>query len=200
MADSTGMLVVFLGPPGAGKGTQAVRLAAKYSIPQISTGDMLREAVAAGTELGARVQGIMASGDLVPDEVMLDVVEDRLRKPDCAGGAILDGYPRTRGQAETLDPLAERLGFGQVSTVLMLDVPEDEVIRRIRGRAEASEGERADDREGVVLERMRVYRELTEPLVAYYTERGVIEMIDGIGSIDEIFDRVDAAWRTKVQG
>ena len=108
------MMVVFLGPPGAGKGTQAAHIAAKYGLPQISTGDMLRQAVGAGTELGDRVKAIMAAGDLVPDEVMLELVEERLGKPDCAGGAILDGYPRTRGQAETLDPLTRRLGLGEV--------------------------------------------------------------------------------------
>ena len=118
------MLVVFLGPPGAGKGTQAKRLAAKYGTPHISTGDMLRQAVEAGTALGQRVQAIMDGGELVSDEVMLEVVGDRLGMPDCASGAILDGYPRTRVQAETLDPLAERLGLGGVGLVVMLDVAE----------------------------------------------------------------------------
>ena len=195
------MLIVFLGPPGAGKGTQAARLAAKYGIPQISTGDMLRAAVAAGTPLGDRVDGIMKSGDLVPDDVMLEVVEDRLAQPDCVSGAILDGYPRTRGQAETLDPLAHRIGQGEVSLVLMLDVPEEEVVRRIDGRrAEAAgAGERDDDQEHVVLERMRVYRELTEPVVDYYRDRGVMKEIDGVGTVDEIFDRIDGAMRAKVQ-
>ncbi len=195
------MLIVFLGPPGAGKGTQAARLAAKYGSPQISTGDMLRAAVAAGTPLGERVDGIMKSGDLVPDDLMLEVVEDRLAQPDCASGAILDGYPRTRGQAETLDPLAQRIGQGEVSLVLMLDVPEEEVIRRISGRREdaAGGGGRDDDQEHVVLERMRVYRELTEPLVEYYRDKGVMKEIAGVGTVDEIFDRIDAAVRENLQ-
>lgn len=195
------MLIVFLGPPGAGKGTQAARLAAKYGIPQISTGDMLRAAVAAGTPLGERVDGIMRSGDLVPDDVMLEVVEDRLGQPDCASGAILDGYPRTRGQAETLDPLALRIGQGEINFVLMLDVPEDEVIKRINGRREeaAGEGERDDDQEHVVLERMRVYRELTEPLVDYYRGKGALKEVDGVGTVDEIFERIDDAVRESWQ-
>ena len=189
------MMIVFLGPPGAGKGTQAERFAASYGLPKVSTGDMLREAVAEGTELGCRVKGIMASGDLVPDDLMLEVVEERLGKPDCAAGAILDGYPRTRGQAEMLDPLAEKLGLGEVGLVLMLEVPEEEVVQRISGRrAEAAgERERDDDKEEVVLERMRVYRELTEPLVEYYRQRGVVREIDGMGTIDEIYERIDAA-------
>ena len=196
------MLVVFLGAPGAGKGTQAARLAAKYGLPQISTGDMLREAVDAGTELGDRVKAIMASGDLVPDGVMLELVEDRLGKPECAGGAVLDGYPRTRGQAETLDPLTRRLGLGEVSLVLMLDVPEDELVQRISGRRQESAGEsgRDDDKDAVVVERMRVYRELTEPLVEYYRSTGALEEINGVGTVDEVFDRLDAAMRETVQG
>ena len=195
------MMIVFLGPPGAGKGTQAERLAASYGLPKVSTGDMLREAVAEGTELGDRVKGIMASGDLVPDDLMLEVVEERLGKPDCAAGAILDGYPRTRGQAETLDPLTQKLGLGEVGLVLMLEVPEEEVVQRISGRRAEADGkrERDDDREEVVLERMRVYRELTEPLVEYYHQRGVVREIDGIGTIDEIYERIDAATSAAVQ-
>ena len=193
------MLVVFLGPPGAGKGTQAARVAAKYGLPHISTGAMLREAVDAGSELGERVAGIMASGELVTDEVMLDVVEERLRKPDCSGGAILDGYPRTRGQAVTLDPLAERIGLGAVSPVLLLVVPEEEIVRRISGRREETAGERSDDREEVVRERMRVYRRDTEPLADYYREQGVLVEIDGEGTVDEVFARLDAAMREAVQ-
>ena len=196
------MLTVFLGPPGAGKGTQAARLAAKYGSPQISTGDMLRAAVVAGTSLGERVNGIMKSGDLDPDALMLEVVEERLDQPDCASGAILDGYPRTRGQAEALDPLAQRIGQGEVRLVLMLDVPEEEVIQRISGRREDAAGGdgRDDDREHVVLERMRVYRELTEPLVDYYRDKGVLTEIAGIGTVDEVFDRIDAAVRENLSG
>ncbi|HEX9700536.1 MAG TPA: adenylate kinase [Acidobacteriota bacterium] len=187
-------LIVLLGPPGAGKGTQAVRLAAKCGVPQVSTGDMLRQAVAADTPLGKRVQGIMEAGDLVPDELMLEVVEERLSQPDCADGAILDGYPRTRGQAETLDPLAKRVGLGGVGVVLNLEVPEEEVLRRISGRRkEGGGGERADDRTDIAKERLRVYRAETAPLVDYYRKRGVLRNIDGVGSVDEIAARIDAA-------
>jgi adenylate kinase len=193
------MLVVFLGPPGAGKGTQAARLAAKYGLPHISTGDMLRAAVQEGSELGVRVDAIMASGALVPDEVMLDVVEERLAKPDCSGGAVLDGYPRTRGQAETLDPLTERLGLGAVSLVLLLDVPEEELVQRISGRREETTGERSDDRDEVVRERLRVYRRDTAPLIDYYRAHGVLEEIDGVGSVDEVFGRLDVALREAVR-
>lgn len=187
-------LIVLLGSPGAGKGTQAIRLAAKCGLPQVSTGDMLRQAVAAETPLGKRVQGIMEAGDLVPDELMLEVVEERLSQPDCADGAILDGYPRTRGQAETLDPLAKRVGLGGVGMVLNLEVPEEEVLRRISGRRkERGGGERADDRTEIAKERLRVYRAETAPLVDYYRKRGVLRNIDGVGSVDEIAARIDAA-------
>jgi adenylate kinase len=195
------MMVVFLGPPGAGKGTQAARIATKYGLPHISTGDMLREAVAAGTSLGGRVNDIMAAGELVPDDVMLDVVEDRLGKPDCGGGAILDGYPRTRGQAETLDPLMQRVGVGAVDLVLLLSVPDGELALRISGRrAESSaDGERSDDREEVVRERLRVYHRDTEPLVDYYSSQGALKEIDGTGTVEEVFERLDDAMRMTVR-
>lgn len=194
------MMVVFLGPPGAGKGTQAARLSTKYGLPHISTGDMLREAVAAGTRLGERVDGIMSSGELVPDKLMLEVVEERLSKPDCSGGAVLDGYPRTRGQAESLDPLLQKLGVGPVDLVLLLQVPQAELVQRISGRRqEGGAGERSDDREEVVRERLRVYRRDTEPLIDYYRARGALQEIDGVGTIDEVFDRLDNAMRTAVR-
>lgn len=210
------MVVVFLGPPGAGKGTQAARLSAKYGLPKVSTGDMLREAVAAGTDLGARVQSIMEAGELVDDETMFEVLEERLSQPDCAEGVVLDGYPRTRKQAEGLDPLTSRLGMGKVGLVLLLAVPEEEVVRRISGRRRCtgcdanfhvefqppqeeekcdrcggSLEQRADDREEVVRERLAVYRRQTEPLVDYYRERGVLEEVDGTGTPDEVFRRID---------
>ncbi len=202
VAGSTIVLIVLLGPPGAGKGTQAARLSAKYGIPQISTGDMLRAAVAAATPLGERVKGIMEAGELVPDDVMLEVVEDRLSQPDCASGAILDGYPRTAGQAETLDPLVRRIGQGRSSLVLVLDVPEEEVIQRISGRREEAgeASKRDDDEDHVVLERLRVYRELTEPLVEFYRDKGVMTEIVGVGTVDEIFDRMDTTVREHLQG
>jgi len=218
------MVVVFLGPPGAGKGTQAARLSAKYGLPKVSTGDMLREAVAAGSELGSRVESIMEGGELVDDETMAEVLEERLRQPDCAEGVILDGYPRTRKQAEGLDPLTSRLGLGKVGLVLMLSVPEEEVVRRISGRRRCTEcdanfhvefqppeqegqcdrcggslEQRADDREEVVRERLTVYRRQTEPLVDYYRERGVLEEIDGTGTPEEVFQCLDRCMMATVK-
>lgn len=212
------MLLVFLGPPGAGKGTQASRLSAKHGIARVSTGDMLREAVAAGSELGGRVRTIMEEGKLVDDRTMGEVVRERLLHADVAAGAILDGYPRTRQQAEYFDGLLETTGLGGVDLVLFLDVPEATLVQRLSKRracphcganyhlafhAPESEGtcdrcggalvQRDDDREEVVLDRLRVYRELTEPLVEYYAGRGLLRNIDGTGGIEEVFRRVDGA-------
>lgn len=171
--------VVLLGPPGAGKGTQAQLLSARLGIPAISTGDMLREAVAAGSELGRRVEGIMAAGKLVDDALMAEVVRDRLAKPDAGSGYLLDGYPRTLPQAKTLEGILEESGQ-QLDAVVMVDVPVDELVRRslLRGRA--------DDTEEVIRERQRVYREKTEPLIGYYRERGLLREIDGHRPVDEV--------------
>jgi adenylate kinase len=171
--------VVLLGPPGAGKGTQGQVLCQRLGVPSISTGDMLREAVAEGTPLGNKVQGIMASGALVDDATMADVVRDRLAKPDAARGYLLDGYPRTLPQAETLAGILRDAGQ-ELDAVLLVDVPEDELVRRtlLRGRA--------DDREDVIRERLRVYREKTAPLIGYYRERGLLREIDGNRPIDEV--------------
>jgi adenylate kinase len=171
--------VVLLGPPGAGKGTQAQLLSARLGVPAISTGDMLREAVAAGSELGRRVEGIMAAGELVDDELMAEVVRDRLAKPDTAAGYLLDGYPRTLPQAKTLEGILQESGR-QLDAVVMVDVPVDELVRRslLRGRA--------DDTEEVIRERQRVYREKTEPLIGYYRQLGVLREIDGHLPVDEV--------------
>jgi adenylate kinase len=171
--------VVLLGPPGAGKGTQAQVLGRRLDVPAISTGDMLREAVAEGSELGGRVREILASGALVDDDTMAEVVRDRLRRPDAEKGFLLDGYPRTLPQAETL---AGILGAGDqaLDAVLLVDVPEEELVRRalLRGRT--------DDREEVIRERLRVYREKTAPLIGYYRERGLLREIDGNRPVDEV--------------
>lgn len=211
------MLVVYLGPPGAGKGTQASRLSAKYALPKISTGDMLREAVKAGSELGQRVESIMDSGELVDDDTMGAVVRERLARPDAASGAILDGYPRTLVQAELLDSIFPEPDEG-VDLVLFLDVPEEVLVERLSrrracpdcganyhltfnppsetGRCDrcgAALVQREDDREQVVRERLEVYAEQTEPLVEYYRVRDLLVQIDGTGTIDEVWGRVDAA-------
>lgn len=171
--------IVLLGPPGAGKGTQAELLAGQLGVPAISTGDMLRQAVASGTELGGKVQGIMASGALVDDGTMADVVKDRLAKDDARRGFLLDGYPRTLPQAHTLEGILTEAGR-ELDAVLCVEVPEDELVRRavLRGRA--------DDSETVVRERLRVYREKTEPLIGYYRERGLLYPIDGNLPVEKV--------------
>jgi adenylate kinase len=171
--------IVLLGPPGAGKGTQAEVLAGQLGVPAISTGDMLRQAVASGTELGGKVQGIMASGALVDDGTMADVVKDRLAKADAKQGFLLDGYPRTLPQAHTLEGILT--GAGQeLDAVLLVEVPEEELVRRAVLR------KRADDGEEVVRERLRVYREKTEPLIGYYRERGLLYPIDGNFPVEKV--------------
>jgi adenylate kinase len=178
--------IVLLGPPGAGKGTQAQLLAERAGVPAISTGDMLRAAVAAGSELGRRVDGVMASGALVDDALMAEVVRERLAQPDAAGGYLLDGYPRTLPQAETLAGILRDAGQA-LDAVLLIDVPVDELVRRslLRGRG--------DDTEEVIRERQRVYREKTEPLIGYYRERGLLREIDGNVSVEDVTSRMYAA-------
>jgi adenylate kinase len=175
--------VVLLGPPGAGKGTQGKVLCERLGVPSISTGDMLREAVTEGSELGNKVQGIMASGALVDDATMAEVVRDRLAKPDARRGFLLDGYPRTLPQAETLAGVLRDAGQ-DLDAVLLVDVPEDELVRRtlLRGRA--------DDQETVIRERLRVYREKTAPLIGYYRERGLLREIDGNRPVEEVTARM----------
>lgn len=172
--------IVLLGPPGAGKGTQAELLASQLGVPAISTGDMLRLAVASGTELGRKVQEIMASGGLVDDATMADVVKDRLARADARQGFLLDGYPRTLPQAHTLEGILTAAGQ-ELDAVLLVEVPAEELVRRVvlRGRGN-------DDREEIVRERLRVYREKTEPLIGYYRERGLLYPIDGNLPIDKV--------------
>ncbi|NKB90093.1 MAG: adenylate kinase [Acidobacteria bacterium] len=214
------MLLVFLGPPGAGKGTQAARLSTKYGIPQVSTGDMLREAVAAETEVGLRAKSIMDSGQLVDDDTLAELVRDRLAQADADGGAILDGYPRNTAQATTLDEILSDADSRRVDRVLFLEVAEDVLVDRLSKRRACpgcnanfhlrfnppSDGvhcdrcgteliQREDDREAVVRDRLGVYRDSTEPLVDFYSERGLLARIDGEGDIDEVWDRVDATVR-----
>jgi adenylate kinase len=171
--------VVLLGPPGAGKGTQAQVLGRRLGVPAISTGDMLREAVADGSELGRKVKEIMTSGALVDDATMAEVVRGRLAKPDVCAGFLLDGYPRTLPQAETLAGILRGEGC-DLDAVLLVDVPEEELVRRTLARG------RADDKEGVIRERLRVYREKTAPLIGYYRQRGLLREIDGNLPIQEV--------------
>jgi adenylate kinase len=177
--------IVLLGPPGAGKGTQAQLLAERVGVPAISTGDMLRAAKAAGSELGHRVAGVMAAGGLVDDALMAEVVRERLAESDTARGYLLDGYPRTLPQAETLAGILKDAGQ-QLDAVLLIDVPEEELVRRALLR------KREDDTEEVIRERQRVYREKTEPLIGYYRERGLLREIDGNLPVEEVTSRMYA--------
>jgi adenylate kinase len=182
--------VIFLGPPGSGKGTQAKLLARRLGVPAISTGDMLREAVRAGTPIGRRARAIMDAGELVPDDVVIDLVSERITAPDAREGFLLDGFPRTVEQANALDRLLE--GNGAVlDGVINLLVPEKTLIERMLGRA-AAEG-RTDDRPETMAERLKVYGEKTAPLVEHYRARGILSDVDGSGEISRISDRIDRA-------
>ncbi|HXW54636.1 MAG TPA: adenylate kinase [Candidatus Cybelea sp.] len=202
--------LILLGPPGAGKGTQAKRLAERYGVPHLSTGDMLREAIARGTSLGRAAAPLMERGELVPDSIVLGMVEERLRRKDCRDGVLFDGFPRTLPQAENLEEILERCGLGK-PVVLNLRVDQGTVLRRLAGRRTCSVGgeiynlydappkvqgicdkdggvliQRPDDREETVLERLRAYEQQTMPLVDYYGRQGVLVTLDGGRPIDEL--------------
>ncbi len=176
--------VVLLGPPGSGKGTQAVKLAESLGIAHVSTGDLFRAMKNEDTDLARKVQAIMASGALVPDDVTLEIVKERLAKPDCAKGALMDGFPRTIPQAEAFAQMVEKDYKGKVVIAPLLEVSETEVVKRIQGRA-AKEG-RKDDTEEVARERFRVYLEQTEPLIDFYRKSGVLVAFDGERPVDVI--------------
>ena len=207
--------VILLGAPGAGKGTQAERIVAEFGLPHISTGEMLRAAVERGTEMGRAAERFMAAGELVPDEVVIGVVRDRLAEPDTACGFLLDGFPRTLEQAERLDEMLAQMGRA-VTHAVLIDVPEEELVKRISGRRSCgecgklynvtfdpprSEGvcdvcggalvQRADDNEETVRNRLAVYRGQTAPLVGYYFEKGVLGEAHGGGQLPhEVFEQV----------
>ena len=208
------MRLVFLGPPGAGKGTQAVRLAEERALPHISTGDILRSAGASGTPLGKQVRGYLEAGELVPDEVMNAVVEERVGQGDCTRGFILDGFPRTKPQAEALGRMLRKQGR-ELDAVLYVDVPREELVRRLSGRRLCSdcganlhvdnlpEGgadrcptcgaqvvQRSDDRPETVANRLEVYHRTTGTLVSYYQERGLLRRVDGLGTPEEVYRRL----------
>ncbi len=174
-----------MGPPGAGKGTQARILVDRYSIPQLSTGDILRAAIEAKTPMGLEAKAIMARGDLVPDEVVCGIVSERLDSDDAKQGFVLDGFPRTIAQAEELDAMMVEKGIA-LDGVIALEVDADALIERIRTRAAENGGARADDNEEVLRNRLAVYGELTEPLIAYYENKGNLKRIDGMASIEEV--------------
>jgi adenylate kinase len=184
------MRLIILGPPGAGKGTQAGRIAEHFGIPAISTGDIFRANIKNETELGKQVKSILAAGGYVSDDITNAIVEDRLAQDDCEPGFLLDGYPRTMGQVSALDAMLAK-GDRPLERVLELVVPDDAVVERLLKRAEI-EG-RADDTEEVVRERMAIYHRETKPLSDAYGERGLLVEVDGEGSMDEVFERIVAA-------
>jgi len=210
------MNLILLGPPGAGKGTQAKMLVETYGIPQISTGDMLREAVKNQTQLGLEAKKYMDAGQLVPDEVVIGLVKERLGRDDCAQGFMLDGFPRTVPQAEALDKVLAEMGKA-IDHVISIEVPNEELLKRLTGRrtcrncgqgyhvifdppkqdgvCDKCGGElyqRDDDNEATVANRLKVYEESTKPLIDYYQAKGLLRPIDGVGAIKEIFERIKA--------
>jgi len=184
------MRLIILGPPGAGKGTQAARIAEHFGIPAISTGDIFRANIKNGTDLGKQVQEITASGGYVSDDITNAIVEDRLAEDDCESGFLLDGYPRTTGQVTALDAMLGKHDHN-LERVLALTVDEDAVVGRLLKRAEI-EG-RADDTEEVIRERQAIYRRETAPLVEVYGERGLLVEVDGLGEVDEVTERIITA-------
>ena len=186
------MKLLFIGPPGAGKGTQADRVAERLGIPHISTGDMFREHVSRGTELGDKVEKIMAAGDYVPDEITVQMLEERVGRPDASEGFILDGFPRTPGQVQSLDGL---LGEDGLDKVVVFKVDQDELTERMLARG------RADDTAETIRNRFDIYLEQTQPILDIYEERGLTVEVDGNGEMDEVTDRVmEAIGATSEQG
>jgi adenylate kinase len=208
------MRLILLGPPGSGKGTQGDLLVARYGVPRISTGDMLRTAVAANSELGRKAKKYMDAGNLVPDEAVIGIVKVRLSLPDAEQGFLLDGFPRTVAQAEALGAALKEIGAG-LDAVVLIDVRREELIRRLSGRRICPECQaayhidtnppkregvcdrdgakliqRADDSKAVIAERLRIYERRTRPLIEYYKQRGTLVAVDGAGSVQEIFDRI----------
>ena len=211
------MRAILLGPPGCGKGTQAKILIDTYGIPQIATGDILREALKKGTPLGKQAQSYMDKGQLVPDDLVIQIIEERLKQDDCAGGFILDGFPRTIAQAEALDKTLTSMGL-TLEHVFNIEVGEDELIKRLsgrricrgcgasyhiifnppreEGRCDTCQGElyqRDDDKEETIRNRLKVYQDQTAPLITFYHEKRILSSIDGVGSIEQITARLKAA-------
>ncbi|MFN3149715.1 adenylate kinase [Bremerella sp.] len=181
------MRIIFLGPPGVGKGTQSQKLVEFLNIPHISTGEMLREAIRNKTELGLKVAAQMEGGRLAADEIVVQLVRQRLAQADCRNGYLLDGFPRTLPQAASLD-LGLAVDDEAVDAVLNLTVDQGELLSRLMARAKKED--RGDDNEETIRNRMKVYDDMTSPLIAYYEEQQVLYRIDGIGSIEKVFDRI----------
>ena len=207
------MNIILLGPPGSGKGTQAKMIADKYGVRHISTGDILRENVRNNTPLGVEAKKFMDAGQLVPDSLLIDIIKDRLAKPDVRGGYMLDGYPRTIPQAEALDKILPSLKQ-KIDVVLNIDVPDDELVRRLSGRRMCKCGRsyhvmfnppkvegkcdecggdlyhRDDDKEVAILNRLKVYKQQTQPLIDYFIKQGIIANINGAAEIPRIFEEI----------
>lgn len=188
------MRIVMLGAPGSGKGTQAELLVREFGMPHISSGDLLRAAAKAGTELGLKAREYMDRGELIPDDVMIHLIGERLGQDDTRNGFILDGYPRDLVQARALDDLLGRLG-APLNDALQIDVDAEQAIARIMRRAEKEH--RSDDREEVARNRMQVYEEQTAPVVDYYADRGILTRILGTGSAEEVFQRIKGALQAR---
>ena len=181
------MRLLQMGPPGAGKGTQATRVTSALGVPSVSTGDIFRSNVAAGTDLGKEAQRYMDAGEYVPDQVTNDMVRDRLHQPDARSGWLLDGYPRTLAQVEELDGITAETGHS-VDAVVALDVDDDELVRRLARRA--VELGRTDDTEDVIQHRQRLYHQETAPLLASYEQRGLLNLVDGRGDLSVVTNRI----------
>ena len=184
------MNLILVGPPGAGKGTQAERLREDFNLPHIATGDMLRTAIAEGTELGRRADPLVKAGELVPDDLMIGLIRDRLARDDTRNGFVLDGFPRTAVQAEALDAMLEEIDRS-LTVVFEFQLPEEVAIERLRRRA-AEEG-REDDTEEAIRTRLRLYHDQTEPLIEYYRTRGIIVGIPADRSVEEVFAEIQRA-------
>lgn len=187
------MNFILLGPPGAGKGTQAKVLVDKYGVVQLSTGDMLRAAVASGSELGQQAKAVMDAGKLMPDDIMVEIISARIAEPDCTNGFILDGFPRTTAQADALDKMLEEKGL-PLDHVIEISVNDAVLIDRINSRvAETPEAERRDDDNAETLKRrLDVYHEQTAPILPYYDSRGMLKKVDGMQAIDEVSHQIEA--------
>ncbi len=209
------MNLIIFGPPGAGKGTQASQLSVKHEISHISTGDMLRTSVKEGTELGRVAKSYMDKGELVPDSVVIGIIKDRIVKPDSRGGFLLDGFPRTISQAEALDKMLDKEHL-RIDCVISIEVDDEEIVKRISGRRVCEKCgamyhiiydpptnmgycnkcggalyTRDDDNEDIVRTRLKVYRSQTEPLKGYYKKSGILKRIDGVGTVKDIFERIE---------